>query len=41
MENEASLNLALKIGFVYKEVLYREGELYAYILEKEFWWYKT
>jgi RimJ/RimL family protein N-acetyltransferase len=32
--NEPSLRLALKSGFVNKELLYKEGKPYAYILEK-------
>jgi hypothetical protein len=36
VKNDPSLNLTLKIGLVYKEVLSREGDPYAYILKREF-----
>jgi RimJ/RimL family protein N-acetyltransferase len=34
INNQPSLRLALKSGFLNKELLYKEGKPYAYILEK-------
>ena len=34
VNNNASLNLALKTGFVSKELIYKDGKPYAHVLEK-------